>query len=362
MNKLITFDDVLIVPKFSTIKSRKDVNIGFSKFGFPHTDIPVISANMDTVTGEFMSKTMLALGAQACLHRFCTISDNVKMFEKSKLYMDGGHRQPMVSVGVGGVELERAEALVAAGAYNFIVDVAHGASIQVVEQAKELRKLFGDKISIVVGNFATGESVKTFLEHSGSVIDGVKVGIGPGSVCTTRIKTGIGYPQFSAILDISEAIKESGLLIIADGGMKTTGDIVKALGAGASMVMLGGMLAGTDESPLLSDLKTGHTDLEYNKFVNQVFKKRGVSYRGSASKESYVAQGKEASHRTDEGESLSVPYKGSVKDILKDIEGGIRSAFTYVGAKNLKEFHEKVEFVMVSSNTVLENGTRGGIK
>lgn len=345
MRELLTFDDVLIVPRFSTVQSRKDVDMSLNRVGYPHVSLPVISANMDTITNTQMSQTLINYGAQACLHRFSTIDENVRVFEESCVETKANIESPMVSVGLGSAELSRAEALFNAGATFFVIDVAHGAQLSVVEQAKNLRELIGFNGSITVGNFATGDSVKTFLEHFPSV-DGFKVGVGPGSACTTRIKTGIGVPQLSAVLDIAATLQRTGIIVIADGGLRTPGDIAKALGAGANLVMLGGMLAGTAEAPgeLIND-------------DGRFYKK----YRGSASKESYEAQGKNGSYITAEGESFLVPYKGSVVDILRDIEGGIRSSMTYVGAKDLNEFRANCDFVRITSAGVKENGSHGKI-
>lgn len=364
MKEALTFDDVLIVPKFSEVESRKDVSLSSHPFGFPYTDLPVISANMDSVTGSEMARAMISYGATACLHRFCGIEENIKMFKDSM----GEVRLPMVSIGLGAKELERAEALLNAGAYNFVIDVAHGASMSVVKQTKALREIGKDHIGIVIGNFATGKSVRDFLVHlSDCNIDGIKAGIGPGASCTTRVKTGAGYPQLSAIMDICDELKYSHIDVIADGGMRTSGDIAKALGAGARMVMLGSMLAGTYEAPgeaIFGDGTKAYLNESNGKYFNHIglyrdknhlFKK----YRGSASKESYEVQGKDESWRTAEGESFLVPYKGPVKNILQDIEGGLRSAFSYVDAKNLKEFQERVEFVRVTNAGYVEGTAHG---
>lgn len=346
MREAHTFDDVLIIPKFSTVESRKDVNLDVKALGL-HLSLPIISANMDSVTDANMAVAMAENGGVGCLHRFWDVETNVDKFVT--VFHDHGH-QVMCSVGLGQTELERADALVNAGCVSLIVDVANGASIGVVRQVKAMREVFGDNIAITVGNFASTEGVQTFLEHIGNSIEGLKIGIGPGSVCTTRIKTGVGYSQLSAIKEISYVLKNTGIITIADGGMKTPGDVAKALGAGANLAMLGGMLAGTTEAP--GDTFTDRKFLQYGDLLTKPTHKK---YRGSASKESYAVQGKDASWRTAEGESVLVPYKGPVKDVLQDIEGGLRSAFSYVGAHNLEEFHQKCEFVRVSSSTVVEN-------
>lgn len=376
MNEAITFDDVLIVPQFSTIESRKDVDLSVNRLNVK-LKLPIMSANMDTITDHKFAIAMAQNGAVGCLHRFWDIETNLKEFREVFLY-EG--QQVICSVGLGSKELERAEALSNAGCTSFVIDVANAASIMVVKQLKELRNLLGNNISVVVGNFATGNAVKTFLEYSGSSIDGIKLNIGAGSCCSTRLKTGVGYPQFSSIYEISKILKNVEITIIADGGMNSVADCAKALGAGAHILMSGSLFAGTDETPGETLWKNHYGDycakeivwpkkkledgtvifMDENEFEMQLpaFKK----YRGSASKESYDVQGKNAPWRTTEGVSQLVPYKGPLKEVLQDIEGGLRSSFSYVGAKNLKEFHEKVEFVRVSSSTIIENGIRNGVK
>lgn len=364
MQEFLTFNDVLIQPKFSTVESRKDVDLSVDSLGLmgPKLKLPVISANMDTVTTSEMAIEMGRNGAIGCLHRFWGIEDNVRHF-RDVTY--GAGFQVMCSMGLGKNELERAEALVSAGAKCLVLDVAHGASVQVAKQVIELRNLFKRNVSIVVGNFATMESVRTFLEYHTTEVDGIKVGIGPGSICKTRTVTGVGYPQLSAICNVRDALLDTGIALIADGGMSTSGDIAKALGAGAHMVMLGGMLAGTYESP--GEVLFPNGEKVYSDEKQRFFDERGIfvldknlfkKYRGSASKEAYESQGKTASHRAPEGEEILVPYKGPVANILQEIEGGLRSAFTYTDSRNLKEFHRNVEFIKISSNTVVENGIR----
>jgi IMP dehydrogenase len=339
MNELVTFDDVLIKPRFSELTSRQDVDLS-TIFG-EHTklDLPVISANMDTVTNSKVAIELAKVGATACLPRFMSIENNVKLFNESRYQ----HRIPMVSVGLGEHELDRAYALFSAGATVIVIDVAHGAQISVVKQVAKISNIVGNNADIVVGNFASAESIDDFkFMLNKNTVAAWKIGIGPGSACTTRVKTGVGVPQLSAIQECVAAKNT----VIADGGLKTPGDIAKALGAGASAVMIGGMLAGTDETP--GDFhKTNNDDTLYKK------------YRGSASKESYDDQGKTAKWRTAEGDSFLVKAKGPVGDILQDIEGGLRSSFTYVGAKNLKDFQAKVRFVRISGSSIKENGAHG---
>jgi len=344
MNEFLTFDDVLICPKFSHVASRKDVDLSGYLWDAGQTKLPIISANMDTITGPEMAFTMAENGAVGCLHRFWSIEENIKAFQES-VYPN---MYPMVSIGLGRGELERAEALYKAGAKILVVDVAHGAQMGVVSQVAELQRLLKDNVWVIVGNFASSQSIKDFKHHLGmDYVSGWKIGVGPGSACTTRIKTGVGIPQLSAILDCAKNIP--GEAIIADGGIRTPGDVAKALGAGADLVMLGGMLAGTTETP-------GQTIYPESLDGKSCPVKR---YRGSASKESYQIQGKDAGWRTAEGESFLVPCKGSIEEVLREIEGGLRSSLTYVGASNLEEFKQKVEFVKVSSSTIKENGAHG---
>lgn len=348
MKQALTFSDVLIQPKFSSIVSRKDVDLSHF-FAGEEISLPVISANMDTITGVEMAKTLAANGAKACLHRFMSIEANVAMFKETKntaVYQC----RPWVSIGLGETELVRAHLLYEEGASVFFIDVAHGAQHAVVEQVKAVRRIIGPPGWIVVGNFATAQSVQTFLEHVGTDVDGIKVGIGPGAMCTTREVTGCGYPQLSAIMEIAEVTKKTGLTIIADGGMKTSGDIAKALAAGAHMVMLGSMLSGTDETP-------GEKRFYCEPGANHVTTSK--RYRGSASNESYEAQGKASSWRTAEGEATWVESKGPVGHVLQQIEAGLKSALSYVGARNLEEFHNNAEFVQITNAGIMEGKAHG---
>lgn len=362
----LTFDDVLIAPRFSKINSSAEVDLSVSYQ--EHTqNLPIISANMDTVTGTDMAIAMLNNGAQACLHRFQSLDELLEQFNQVQQVTG---KLPFVSIGVTDQADLKFVKLYDAGADKFIIDVAHGAQRQVVDSYINMLAYIGVQMSkgrelcltsnhgnavikpcgmpyIVVGNFATVESVKAFCEllekKNIALPSAIKVGVGPGSVCTTRIKTGCGVPQLSAIAEIADYCSQYNIDVIADGGMREPGDIAKALAAGAKMVMLGGMLAGTDETPgeIIEEIIPGH-------FGPISTGKKFKKYRGSASKESYEAQGKIETHRTAEGETTLVPYKGPLKDVLQDIAGGLRRALAYVGARNLTEFRERAKFVRVT--------------
>lgn len=337
----LSFDDVLILPRFSHVKSRKDVCLS-TRIGTSFLHLPVISSNMDTVTENKMALAMVNAGGIGCLHRFMSIKDNVAMFRES-------NPLTWVSVGLGELELQRAKALIDAGAKTLVLDVAHGASIETAQQYNALRETHS--VDIIVGNFATREEIEEFLLHVYTPPTAFKVGIGGGSACTTRIKTGCGFPTFASILDC----RGMGQTIIADGGIRTPGDIAKALVVGASAVMLGGMLAGTQETP-------GEVQQEgfIETQVGLVYSRQPCKkYRGSASKESYELQGKNNPWRTAEGESFLVPYKGPVLDVLRDIEGGLRSAFSYVNAKTLKEFQNNARLARITNAGIKENGSHG---
>jgi IMP dehydrogenase len=344
-NLMLSFDDVLIKPQFSSVFSRKDVDVS-QEFCGMNLSLPVISSNMDTVTGPAMANAMKGYGAVGALHRFMSIQDNITQFLECSFTRNGNDTMPIVSVGLGKTELARAEALYSVGANVFLIDVAHGASMQVIQQVQELRKLLHHSSRIIVGNFATGRSILDFNYHLGSNVEAYKVGIGGGSACLTRVVTGCGLPTLASVIDCASV----GFPTIADGGIRNSGDVAKALGAGATTVMIGRLFAGCEESP-------GQVIYTENSDFSLVpsFKR----YRGSASTESYQVQGKIAPHRSYEGDAYEIPYTGPVKNTLQQIEGGLRSALSYVGATNLQEFRECVELVQVTGQGAKENGAHG---
>jgi len=326
----LTFDDVLLVPSYNGIRSRNMVTTSL-KIGTRTFGIPVVSSNMDTVTGASMARFMTAEGGLALLHRFCSIEDNVQMFK------DAGGKAAKgnvgFSVGIGDDGVARAEALIAAGAEIVCVDVAHGHSKEVNRTVRELREKYQDNILIIAGNVATYAGAD-YLAAAGADI--IKVGIGPGSVCSTRIKTGFGVPQLSAILDCAKTDRS----IIADGGIRYPGDAVKALAAGADFVMLGGMLAGTDETP-------GEI---FERADKSGVLRRYKRFRGMASREAQEDfMGSMQEWKTAEGVAIEVPCKGAAKAVLLDIMGGIRSGMTYCGAAEIRDLKRKAQFMEVTA-------------
>ncbi|MDW8282311.1 MAG: IMP dehydrogenase [Myxococcales bacterium] len=327
----MTFDDVLLVPGYNGIRSRQAVNTEVA-LGPYMLKIPVLSANMDTITGPAMAAAMAELGGMGILHRFLSIEDNVASFRSARAHGPVG-----VSIGVTGDSMERAEALVAAGADVICVDVAHGHSKLVNRMIRALRDRFGDGLCIIAGNVATYAGAD-YLAAAGADI--IKVGIGPGSVCTTRIKTGCGVPQLTAILDCRKVDRP----LIADGGIRTPGDAVKALAAGASYVMIGGMLAGTEETP-------GEVMVRQTPQGEQ----RVKVFRGMASREAQEDfMGAMADWKTAEGIAIEVPVRGSVAEVVADLMGGIRSGMTYCGATDIKSLQRKAQFMEISNASLLE--------
>lgn len=329
----LTFDDVLLIPNYNGIRSRQDVTteVAMGRIKF---DIPVISSNMDTITGICMANTMARQGGLGILHRFMTIEQNVEEFRQAVEKERVG-----VSIGVGDAGIERAEALIAEGAVIICLDVAHGHAKAVNQTIRTLKKKFRDNIVVIAGNVATYAGAD-YLAAAGA--DVIKVGIGGGSVCTTRIKTGFGVPQLTAIMMCRQVDRS----IIADGGIRTPGDAVKALAAGADFVMLGGMLAGTEETPGEVRYRTASDGQQQAVKV----------FRGMASKEAQEDfMGSMADWKTAEGISIEVPMRGSVVDVIRDVMGGIRSGMTYCGAATIKDLQRKAQFMTITPAGVRES-------
>lgn len=344
MKLVLSYDDVLITPKFSMVTTRQEVKLD-TVIGHHLFSSPLISANMDTVTGVEMAKKLGQLNVPTCLHRFCTVEENVQMFK------DAQNPYAFCSVGISTKEYERFEMLWEAGCRNFIIDVAHAASYTTFAMYRNMvDKILsvGYESSIIVGNFATKIEVMEFLKHcSLHRVDfpaAIKIGVGGSGVCSTRVVTGAGWPTLQSLLDI----KQLGIPMIACGGHKNSGDIAKALAAGAVAVMVGGVLAGHYETPG-HVYQFGAAIVPFNpagahRYIGELEKK----YRGSASKESYEVQGKVSSHRAPEGVSTWVDYKGPVEDTINEIHAGLKSSCSYVNAFNLTEFRYNAELVQIT--------------
>lgn len=321
MREAFTFDDVLLVPAYNHYESRQHVELSVTdRSGKLSLQLPVMTANMDTITESAMANFIGGKGGIGVLHRMMSVDRNVAEFRRCR-------NTVFVSVGCADEELERAEALRDAGATHFVVDVAHGHARYVGKTLKNLRQLLPDAC-LMAGNVATYAGAD-YLASVGADI--VKVGIGPGSVCTTRLKTGHGVPQLTAIQDCARCDRS----IVADGGLRHPGDVVKALAFGADFVMIGGMLAGTRPTPgkKVKDRKGGWVK----------------AYRGMASRE--VAEehhGGIAEWKTAEGVSVTVPYRDDEEAIVADLVGGLRSGLTYAGSRTIRELQRKLNYVVIT--------------
>jgi IMP dehydrogenase len=323
----LTFDDVLLEPRRSSVaRAAVDVSAQFTKK--IRLAIPVISAAMDTVSDGRMAVALGKLGGIAVLHRNCETAQQVSWIRLAK---KAGVK---VAVAVGPTDIERARAVARAGADAVVVDCAHAHHTAVIQGARAIRRAV--KTQLVVGNIATREAAREI----GKFVDALKVGIGPGSICTTRVVAGVGVPQLSAIIDVAQEAKKKKIPVIADGGMRFSGDVVKALAAGASTVMLGGMLAGTKEAPgKLVRLK------------GKLFKSyRGMgslgALEGRRSSDRYFQKG--AKRFVPEGIEGFVPYRGALEDVVWQVVGGVRSGMGYVGARTIAELPSRARFVRLT--------------
>jgi IMP dehydrogenase len=327
----IGFDDILLIPQHSEIESRKDVGLhtsigkGYAKI---ELGTPIIAAPMDTVCEYKMASTIRQAGGLGIIHRYMTIQEQAGEVKMAKAL--GGPAGG--SIGARDRFIEDAIALVEAGAILVLIDVANGHSQYAINAAKDLRKMFGDTLHIMAGNVSTWDGYAR-LADAGA--DSIRVGIGGGSACTTRIVSGHGVPTLSSILDIRDRVSyNEGPSIIADGGIRNSGDAAKALAAGAQALMIGRLLAGTEESP--GEIVDG----------KKVF-------RGMASRE--AQEDGRGTVSGVEGISTTVPFVGSVNSIINDFNAGIRSALSYTGVDNLIDFHAEAMYNRVTGTTLNES-------
>ncbi len=336
MKKALTYDDIQLVPSYSEITSRQNINLKTmlsKRYGLL---TPIVASPMDTICEEEMAYKMMLMGGVGCIHRFMTIEEQVQIIKNLKfkiygegfggpfedwgvMYDDWHAEEPyvpiMAAIGVQDNDKERAKSLTEAGANVLLIDVAHGHHLNVIKMIEWCKSNLNPNVDIIAGNIATAEAAVD-LEKAG--VDGLRVGIGGGSLCTTRVKTGFGIPNVTSLQNVLEVAT---VPVMADGGIRSSGDIAKALALGASNVMLGSLLAGTDEAPGMIIEKP-----------NGLYKR----YRGAASLETKLTHGQQA--RNVEGESTVVPYKGGAKFIVNGLMDGVNSALSYAGATNLKEF------------------------
>jgi len=335
LQKCLSFDDVLLVPKKSDIESRDQISIGSFLGGFSYS-IPIISSPMDTVTEGVMASAMANAGALGVVHRYNTIAEQCQIIQSARNGCKSEKATLAAAIGASGDFLSRATSLVNVGTNILCIDVAHGHHAMVERALKSLKDSFGEDITLIAGNVATAEGFSD-LEDWGA--DAVRVGIGGGSICSTRLQTGHGVSTFQSVVACRFVRKHA--KIIADGGIKKAGDIVKSIAAGADFVMLGSLLAGTDQAP--------------GQCIQTADGERHKVYRGMASREAQLDWRGEV--RSFEGISSSVPYRGDVADILSSLSKNIRSGFSYSGAISQEELRERATFIQQTSASQVESHT-----
>lgn len=355
--KGLTFDDVLLIPAESHVLPN-EVDLSTQLADNIKLNIPLISAGMDTVTEGAMAIAMALQGGLGVVHKNMSIQAqasevaNVKSVvvpsNATKAAVDDQNRLLCAAaVGVTSDTFERAEALLEAGADAIVIDTAHGHSAGVLRKIKEFREHF-PKQTLIAGNVATEDATRALFDAG---VDVVKVGIGPGSICTTRIVAGVGVPQITAIYDAASAAREYHKPIIADGGIKYSGDVVKALAAGGNAVMLGSMLSGTTEAPGDIFEDNGKKYKRYRGMGSV-----GAMAQANGSSDRYFQGGvNEANKLVPEGIEARVEYKGDVSDVVFQIDGGLRSGMGYCGAANISELIEKAQFVQITNAGLRES-------
>lgn len=338
MRQALTYDDIQLIPNFSDVQTRQDIKLTTSVSRNWSIDIPIVGSCMDTVTEYEMAATLMEMGGVGCIHRFMSIEEQVKQVKKLVAFRDGdltlSHLPIMAAVGVVGDYLDRAAALEEAGCNIILVDVAHGHHANMEVALAELKANLEEITDVIAGNIATADAAEDLISWGA---DGLRVGIGGGSLCTTRVKTGFGVPNVTSIMDVFRVAEDAGIPIMADGGIKSSGDIAKALAVGADCVMVGSLLAGTKESPgAILETPGG------------LFKR----YRGSASLETKITHNQK--QRNVEGESTTIPFKGGVKFILAGLVDGVRSAFSYAGADNIYDYYARADWNVVTNAGLAE--------
>lgn len=355
--KGLTFDDVLLIPAESHVLPN-EVKLDTKLAPNLQLHIPLISAGMDTVTEGNMAIAMAENGGLGVIHKNLSIEAQVEEVKKAKgKTVDPNLPHPAVdnqgrllaaaAVGVTSDTFERAESLLEAGADAIVIDTAHGHSAGVLRKIKEIREHFSNA-TLIAGNVATSEGTAALFDAG---VDVVKVGIGPGSICTTRIVAGVGVPQITAIYDAASVAQKYGKKIIADGGIKYSGDVVKALAAGGNAVMLGSMFSGTTEAPGTIFTNEGKQFKSYRGMGSV-----GAMSQQHGSSDRYFQGGvNEANKLVPEGVEALVPYKGDVSNIIYQIDGGLRAGMGYVGAGTIEELIENSQFVQITNAGLRES-------
>ncbi|MBK25114.1 MAG: guanosine monophosphate reductase [Halobacteriovorax sp.] len=369
----VCFDDVLMVPQYSNVSSRKEIDLSSKLENINyHFRLPIISSPMDTITEDEMAYSMLSSGGMGIVHRYNSIKEQAEIVANlSNRLIEENHKGSSAvaaAVGVSGDYIDRATALYDAGARILCVDIAHGHHILMKNALFELRKIFGNTVHLMAGNVAT---VKAFDDLATWGANSIRVGIGGGSICSTRTQTGHGVPTLQSVIDCAQSQYAGDVKLIADGGIRNSGDIVKALAAGADFVMVGSLLSGTDETP--GEVEVDGID-EYEYYVSTTLTASAVcapglsvnesltddtkkykAYRGMASPEAQIEwRGYPSSV---EGVATRVECKGPVGDILQTLLTGIRSGLSYSGAKNISTLQSKAKFIKQSSSGAAESNT-----
>ena len=333
IKEALTFDDVLLLPRYSNVLPA-DTNISCELTNNIILKSPFLSSAMDTVTESSMAIAMAKSGGIGIVHRNLNIKKQTQEIikVKKKNLLVGA------AIGTSSDDLKRAELLIDNGVDLIVIDTAHGHSEKVLKILNKVRKK-NHKIPICVGNIATGEAAKKLYNFGANII---KVGIGPGSICTTRMVSGIGVPQITAIMNVSKVLKGKNVKIISDGGIKFSGDIAKALAAGADAIMMGSIFAGTEESP-------GKKFKIKNKFYKQYRGMGSIGAMSAGSSNRYFQENhKDKSKFVPEGVEGRVEFKGQVSKIIYQLKGGLRSSMGYIGAKKLKDIKKNAKFIKIT--------------
>lgn len=358
MNKILseglTYDDVLLLPGYSDFK-RADVQLATALHPSVMLPLPVISSPMDTVTEDAMARSIALAGGMGIIHRNLVISAQAGMVQtvKSTKVGSGIHaaldpqKRLLVgaAVGIGADFEERVAAMMTAGADVIVIDSGHGNTSYMEEAISFIKHRYPTAV-IIAGNVATADGAKRLVAAGAHIL---RVGMGPGSICTTRIVTGMGVPQLSAVSDVVSAVHGKGVTVVADGGIRQIGDMAKALGMGAAAVMLGSLLAGFDESPGDKITLDGKDFKAYRGMGSVAAMKKGSAERYGQTKDTKEKQ------LIPEGVEGLVPFKGIVGDYYTQIAGSLKSSLYYIGAKTMEEFQQKATFVKITQASLAES-------